>query len=152
MVKVSFDVLDVVEVNERNLYFSLNLNLNLTWYEHRLDYFNLKSSPLQNLVPHTVAEKMWTPPLVFSNNPEFYMLTFKESSVLYVERQGRGHPTSLNEIREAMIYHGNKNPLHLGSSLLLKFKCDFKLLLFPFDRQECFAEVIPPFEKKSYTM
>ena len=69
--QVSFRLDKIYGVSEVDSSVSLKFRLNLSWYENRLVYHNLKKDSQDNILTVT-AEKMWIPPLIFANYHDRY--------------------------------------------------------------------------------
>ena len=69
--QVSFRLDKIYGVSEVDSSVSLKFRLNLSWYENRLVYHNLKKDSQDNILTVT-AEKMWIPPLIFEDYHDRY--------------------------------------------------------------------------------
>ena len=56
-----------------------------------------------------------------------------------------------SELNEANIFKGEENDLELLSWNTVTFKCNFELWSYPFDVQDCSADVKIPYELRNYT-
>ena len=123
--------------------FTMNFNVWLKWVDERLEYQNLKESLFQNVVPQEMANQLWQPLLVFGNMNERQRLEYvPSSSVMMLVKNGIGKEAPFSHLDEAIVYNSNETEIVLRHIQLSKFKCDFDLRYFPFDKQTCFVKVI----------
>ena len=113
------------------------------WLDFRLRYHNLANDPLQNAILDSVAEKLWIPPLIFSNNNGRPTITYTRATTLMVIKNGTGKITGFHQHKEALSYRGFDNPLVLTGEHFMTFDCDLDHKYYPFDYQKCFVEVSP---------
>ena len=117
----------------------------LTWVDERLAFQNLNQDAFQNSIPWKTAMKLWKPDLIFANhnerNPDRQTLKYSPSSSLLIIKNGSGSESDLSQIDEASIYNSNETLLSMTTVHYLKFRCNFDLTDFPFDRQTCFIKV-----------
>ena len=140
-ITVGFDILEILEVDERTMTFNLKFDLFLSWREHRLIFYDLKPKMLSNKILDFVADKLWIPALIFSNHRDRIQVEFKRFSTLTVKKLSNGSIADLQELHESILYPGSSNPFKLKNSYGLKLSCDFDLSYYPFDTQECWIEV-----------
>jgi len=57
-------------------------------------------------------------------------------------KNGTLRPSPSSEVTESYIYKGEQNPIVLNREYDMTFACNFDLVMYPFDTQFCFIEVI----------
>ena len=123
-------------------FYVLDFALRLQWIDYRLGFQDLRENPLDNQVPFHVVEQMWTPLLTIRNSLNEDGLQFNQfSSSMILFRNGHGKQSALSQLDEAKVYDPDDITISLQTYHLLKFKCHFDMVYFPFDNQHCFAEV-----------
>ena len=58
----------LLKIEEVNHVFSVKFRLVMEWYDHRLNYYNLKEQRSSNSLSHEEVEKLWIPYIVFENS------------------------------------------------------------------------------------
>ena len=60
------------EVDEVESSVSVKFIMTLSWFEKRLTYHNLKENFHENIIPSQIADEMWIPSLIFTNQDDRY--------------------------------------------------------------------------------
>ena len=95
----------------------------------------------ENVVPETVAAKLWLPTLYFKNSIKGQILSYDSSSQIMIFRNGYSRKAPLSQLNEAKVYNSSETQLKWTSHQFKKFKCKFDLYYLPFDNQTCVVEV-----------
>ncbi|XP_076046337.1 uncharacterized protein LOC143028315 [Oratosquilla oratoria] len=115
----------------------LSYSFQMTWYDNRIDFYNLKRNVSLNLVPYGTIVDLWSPVIGFVNTDgnqhtqvdvEVSMAIERLSGVLRREQSLPG---------EVEVFAGEENTLQLTRKYSTVFICDFNLILYPFDDQHC---------------
>ena len=113
------------------------------WNDHRLGFWNLNESAVENKISQTEATEIWTPILIFENNPDgiqvAYDPTVYTNNILLI-KNGSSQKAPVTQFEEARYYSPYDTKLRMRKFYNLKFDCDFKLNQFPFDTQTCFVK------------
>ena len=124
--------------------FDAKIELVLTWTDYRLTYANLQETG--NIVTKNKRDKLWIPPMRFSNTEAGGVLLNDEETSMEVIRTGNYELNPLTELHEARIFKGDENILKYSREYQMEFKCFFNLLYYPFDTQTCTIDLeIPDF-------
>ena len=141
-VYVNITVVNIDKLDETGTTFSVKIQIQLTWYDSRLKYFNLHENMKRGKnVGRIERDHIWIPRLIFSNSlPEVQLLN-DDLSFLMVRQESQATLNSENEIIENQIYDGDLNPIIYEKSLDLNLRCNYEFSTYPFDLQCCNIQV-----------
>ena len=141
-VYVNITVVNIDKLDETGTTFSVKIQIQLTWYDSRLKFFNLHKNMIRGKnVGRTERDRIWIPRLIFSNSlPEVQLLN-DDLSFLMVRQESQATLNSENEIIENQIYDGDLNPIVYEKSLDLNLRCNYEFYTYPFDLQCCNIQV-----------
>ena len=134
-IEVNAEILSIVQVNEMKMSFSSELTIHLRWNDSRITYKDLKSDG--NFLSKESYEKIWLPPIYFSNTKRNEKLLNPESISVEVLREGNFLLNDIDTLHESKIYLGTENRLQLVGQYEFDFHCEFSLVYYPFDFQSC---------------
>ncbi len=63
-------------------------------------------------------------------------------SSISITKKGTLRPNPSSEVTEYYAYEGDENPIVLNREYDMTFSCNFDLVMYPFDTQYCYIEVI----------
>jgi len=66
--------------------------------------------------------------------------TFKSCSISII-KNGSKHRNPIFEVTESYLYNGEENPILLKQEYQMIFSCNFDLVWYPFDTQNCYIQV-----------
>ena len=141
-IMISMLVRKVSSISEVNLKFTLKFTLVAEWYDHRLEYYNLKNSTSENSLSLVELHSVWIPTIVFSNTPNNDITLPTTKSVMTVTKEGSHSRSSVDTVEEIYIYQGTENKLTFEASYTKTFSCDYQLQMYPFDKQECTVDMM----------
>ena len=121
--------------------FDCKIQLVLKWQDYRLTYKDLLSDG--NTVAMDVKQKLWIPPLRFSNTKDGAILNNADANIDIV-RSGQHQLNDQKELHEARIYKGDENFLVFTRQYEMIYKCYYNLQNYPFDSQECSIDLNIP--------
>lgn len=122
--------------------YKARFSLNLTWYDYRITFENLKNiSESFNYLDKEDIDIIWKPMLRFRGSIERSELAFDNLASVTVPRRGAPVPDSLENFCENEMFSGTENPFVYNSTFELLLICNFDLHNFPFDYQTCFIDV-----------
>ena len=135
-------VINVDEVNTVTMTIGLTIELFFSWRDHRINYANLQDFKDEidafKLVPAEEKIQVWTPlPRLVHDNAIIGEIKEVDFYQLGIQVENNALPLSSEYSRENLIYHGAENTLVVSQRMKLKYRCDFFLLLFPFDDTTC---------------
>ena len=148
-INISIAIYSIENIDELAKTFVAEIRVKLRWRDQRITFKNLdKSKKALSKVWH---EKIWLPPLYFSNTKENKPIL--EGRPLDVNVITKSEPilNEISEVDESNVFKGDDNDLELLSKNELAFKCLFDLSRFPFDIQYCSIIVKIPLELRNYT-
>ncbi|MPC44567.1 Ligand-gated ion channel 50 [Portunus trituberculatus] len=126
--------LDIIEVNLVGMTLVLDLSLELSWYDPHVTYRNLRPIHRTNIVSTKESEcPLWQPSLSVAPT---YSFAIQKSSVMVV-RQADGVIKG-----DDTVFEGRENSLRKTVQLQPVVRCNFNLLLFPWDVQVCSFNII----------
>ncbi|KAG0716079.1 Neuronal pentraxin-1 [Chionoecetes opilio] len=127
---INIDIcLDVIGVNLREMKFVLDLVLELNWYDSHVGYRNLRPIHRSNIVATNEDDcPLWQPIVAVAPT---YSFAYQKSSVM-VMRQADGVIKG-----DDTVFEGRENSLRKMVQLQPIVRCNFNLLLFPWDVQVC---------------
>ena len=129
---ISFDRIDTV-----NMIIGITAEIRLTWKDRRLTFANLVDG--QNKIPSKTAERLWIPihTLINENAVIGSMETDSVHQIKILISGGNKLPQKLSESIEDSLFQGEDNPLELKQRFKIEYNCNFQLVKFPFDHQNC---------------
>ena len=115
------------------------------WSDYRINFQNLKQSEYENKISDDEENMVWTPKLVFSNNPQGHLVTFNPSAnnnlIRLIRPNSSSYEAPMTQADEAKVYNSSETKLLMRNFYYLKFKCHFNFKYFPFDQQTCLVKV-----------
>ena len=132
-VSISMEVMNVKQINELNMDYSIEVKIMMKWYDSRITFRNLKPTHNENQLNDEEKDQIWNPEL------EFFHLEGIQRHRWYmnVHRDGMPQLNSLTNINEDYLYPGNENPISMVDYYVVKLGCKFNLEKYPFDTQRC---------------
>ena len=110
-VKVSVDILSILEIAEVDGYITFQIDLILEWYDNRLTFFNLNDDHNLNTLSPEEQNALWIPELIFFNTKDKIVTTNDDKAFTTVTKQDTHRVNSIEELRNAYIYQGSANPI-----------------------------------------
>jgi len=157
-VGVSIDLMSITDIKETSLKWGCKLQLNMTWYDERLRWKDLRENANLNVITRQEGNEaqdqnlslgqfpptVWVATVIFSNTPnnDFSLLDSKSS--LTVEKKGNITMATMNQLEEIAYYEGSENPITYSRKYTRDFSCNFHLQTFPFDTQHCSIHLDTP--------
>ncbi|KAF2363380.1 Neurotransmitter-gated ion-channel ligand-binding domain [Trinorchestia longiramus] len=137
-VNLSISITSFPVIKTEELSFEANFKLILSWQDSRLNFLNLKNDRSLNLVPSEEAEKIWTPVVFFRNaNGNLFSNLYKGSRVELIP-EGKSYGGGPELASEVNIFSGKEGAVEISQLYTAVYSCDFDLLMFPFDAQDCY--------------
>ncbi|XP_063883283.1 gamma-aminobutyric acid receptor subunit delta-like [Scylla paramamosain] len=133
--------MDTLNIDTTTMLLSVSYNLRMTWLDNRLTYNNLKPLTRLNTVSQEQVAQLWRPQLGFINTDDIQQTKVDEDAVTTVFRQHPVYTPNLADPYEVEIYRGDTNPLSTTRKYSTIYTCNFDLVLYPFDIQECYLRL-----------
>ena len=141
-VNVTIVITTIGNFVEMDMTFRAKISLRLSWFDWRVNFYNLKfSNENFNYFANSDLKDAWLPRLIFGNSMNADSLKFDDLSSVIVQRKGPRTLNSFTELQENEIFDGEDNPFVYNRTYDLNLSCIFKLENYPFDYQNCFIEV-----------
>ena len=143
---ISIDIFTLSEFLVQSFSYKAKFLITLKWYDHRLEFANLKPSMFNNLIGSPQNDYIWIPPLIFNNSEMNTMLTLDREpgeprANILVERLGNPRVAPSTVLDETLFYKGSENLIVYRTEYNLQFNCIYELGYYPFDIQTCTMEV-----------
>ena len=130
--------------------FDAKFKLRLTWIDYRLEYHNLHHTG--NLIEIETQEKLWIPPLRFSNTKDNKWLKNDAKTTMNIVKGARYNivdvdnpiPHDLTELHEGNVFIGSENIVKYSREYQMEFQCHYNLRNYPFDKQKCTIDLQVP--------
>ena len=125
----------ILKIDEVGQKFVTQFTLFLTWYDFRLNFYNMKTNINMNTLTTRERGDIWVPKLVFSNT-ESKENTKNDDKSFTVAKRSSSYTYSETDIHEnILIFSGSENPLVMSRSYDVEWICDFDMRWYPFDTQ-----------------
>ena len=129
---LSLNVYNIVDVDELHSSYVVHFSINLTWYDNRIIFRNLKPRAYDNNLDIEEIKKIWTPRLYIDNSHKVFVeagqKTQDSSGYVKVYRKGYPKENELLEIDEDYLYPGNENPIQMTNFFEIRLGCKFDLM------------------------
>ena len=104
---------------------------------------NLKKREDLNVLSPAQYLSIWTPTLIFYNTKS-KLLSTVEGSIIKVIPNSNFSYESADMTREnnVNIFKGSENKLEISRVYDIKFICQYDMMLYPFDTQECYVDMV----------
>ena len=115
-------------------------SIELSWYDPRLLYHDLRSDSHNNGLNAEMKNKIWIPDIKFLNNPSgssTSRLESDKSAKVSVIKNSTGMMNNPTEASRRLIYEGSRSQIRKLGYYSTTTVCIFELALFPFDQQKC---------------
>lgn len=146
---VQIEIKSIGEVNELVQEFNAEILVDIWWKDPRITFTNLRSDG--NYLNRYWQEKIWLPPLYFSNTRGNAPLLGEDSIIVEILQQGPPKPMPINELNGGEEFSGRENELLLRGYYQHNFQCAYDLENYPFDTQTCSIDLKIPAEMMNYT-
>ena len=140
-VKINVIIEQIEKIKDLDASFEAKFTILLEWLDARLQYKNLLTGELSNIVKEEQKSGTWIPPIVFNNTHHNARVTDSRNTELFIRRQGNHTKSPLTAVNEDFLYKGSENMLDFRVGHKLKFQCHLLLHAYPFDTQVCMIQV-----------
>ena len=136
-ISISIEVMDMIEINELNMDYTIEVKVMMKWFDSRITFRNLKPTHYENQLNDEERDQIWKPELLFLHSKGIQ----RHRWTVTVHRTGMPKLNKLTEINEDYLYAGNENHITMVDYIVVKLGCKFNLLMYPFDTQRCPIEL-----------
>ena len=84
-VNISTNLKTVVEISESSHIIELKFGMNIEWYDHRVEYFNIKENSALNSLSENAIHSLWLPYIIFEVKVILNLGKLSEKSREYIE-------------------------------------------------------------------
>lgn len=137
IVNISVAINSFPVIKTQDLVFETNLQMNLRWQDTRLNFLNLKEDRTLNLLSSGDVDKIWTPRVFFRNANGNLFSNLNQGSRVECIPFGQSTPGGSDVANEVNIFQGDESAMEMSQLYTAEYSCDFDLLMFPFDAQDC---------------
>ena len=141
-VNVSIDIMSILDIQEVGSILKLLFVLDLTWFDNRLQFYNLKMDENMNTMTSDDQNSIWTPTVLFANTEQQLTSKNDEKSFAMVKRLGNSTRSGNDYDEDISIFEGNQNSIRLSRSYDIEFICEYDMRWYPFDYQTCLMVVL----------
>ena len=132
------EILVIQEIKEIQQILQLKFRLRMTWFDARLDFFNIKVDENMNIISIDELNKIWLPVVVFDNTEKGQRTISDDESFATINRMSKGTRSDSSISEDIDIYKGSENTISISRLYNIEFFCDYDMRWYPFDAQTCF--------------
>ena len=133
-------ILNVDDVNEE---FYISFTLKTQWFDSRLIFNNLKRREDLNVLRPAQYLSIWTPTFIFYNTKSKLKSTLEESILKVIPNSNFTFETAdMSNNNNVNLFKGSDNKLEISQVYDIKFICQYDMMLYPFDTQECHVDMV----------
>ena len=143
--EVNMTVESILDLDEVNSIMKLQLKMDLSWIDARLEFVNLKNDPNLNLLNLEQKRSLWLPEIIFNNNQDKQEANFEDKVSLGKIQMTPGASSKrspLFEVKNARLFDGKHGKLIISKFFFVDFICTFEMENYPFDKQACDARIV----------
>ncbi|XP_066946325.1 glutamate-gated chloride channel alpha-like isoform X1 [Macrobrachium rosenbergii] len=133
--------MDTLKLDTTTMLMSASYNLRITWFDNRLTYNNLKVLTRLNTLSLEQVDNLWRPKIGFINTDDIQNTAVDQDAVTTVLRHHSQYTPDLSNPYEVEIYRGDTNPISTTRKYFTIYTCNFDLVLYPFDIQNCVLQL-----------
>ena len=132
------EILVIQEIKEIQQILQLKFRLRMTWFDARLDFFNIKVDENMNIISIDELNKIWLPVVVFDNTEKGQRTISDDESFATINRMSKGTRSDSSISEDIDIYKGSENTISISRLYNIEFFCDYDMRWYPFDAQTCY--------------
>ena len=137
LVNINMRLRSIQQISETGNSIVLLFNLELQWYDPRLNFQNLKKTTKSNILTIQENQMLWVPTLIFNNTEnELRSLNDLKTSI-FIMREGGFSNSDIEVLENIEIFTGFENVIIMSRMYNIDFICDYQLHMYPFDTQTC---------------
>jgi len=126
-----------LDISEASSFVELALQLTLSWVDPCIFFYNLKDQINLNVLTQEEKSRVWTPVLIFENTRDKSSTIEDEKRKGFVKKMGTSKYAEVDESNvNKEIFECAENDIIMKRIYNMQFLCDFKLGMYPFDKQE----------------
>ncbi|KAK3850714.1 hypothetical protein Pcinc_042595 [Petrolisthes cinctipes] len=130
-------IIKSIDVQTVKMTMKLSYEIEMSWFDNRLNYFNLKTNDSLNSPRLDTMRKLWSPLVKLLNTDTIDSSLLADDATTLVRRLVPPLGRDEGAAAEVDIYSGEENPLSVSRKYSTEYACRFDLTLYPFDNQHC---------------
>nr|XP_053640647.1 uncharacterized protein LOC128694519 [Cherax quadricarinatus] len=130
-------VIKSIDVQTVQMSMKLSYEIEMIWFDNRLQYYNLKSNASLNSPRLDTMMKLWSPLVKLLNTDTIDQALLAIDANTLIERRTAALGRDEGAAGEVDMYSGEDNPLSVSRKYSTVYACQFDLTLYPFDNQYC---------------
>ncbi|KAK4310013.1 hypothetical protein Pmani_018391 [Petrolisthes manimaculis] len=130
-------IIKSIDVETVKMSMQLSYEIEMSWFDNRLNYFNLKTNDSLNSPRLDTMRKLWSPLVKLLNTDTIDSSLLADDATTLVRRLVPPLGRDEGAAAEVDIYSGEENPLSVSRKYSTIYACSFDLTLYPFDNQYC---------------
>ncbi|KAK4319126.1 hypothetical protein Pmani_009956 [Petrolisthes manimaculis] len=130
-------IIKSIDVETVKMSMKLSYEIEMSWFDNRLNYFNLKTNDSLNSPRLDTMRKLWSPLVKLLNTDTIDSSLLADDATTLVRRLVPSLGRDDGAAAEVDIYSGEENPLSVSRKYSTVYACSFDLTLYPFDNQYC---------------
>ena len=139
-VRVSIDLLRLVDIDEEDYSIEIQFEITLVWKEKRATYRNLKNKDSMNTLAKKDVDTLWLPKVIYENTDQKQTTRVGtiwewETRVSVRREEQKGSMSGSQSVDETEIFSGFENSLVMNQTYTHTFQCNYQLSRYPFDTQ-----------------
>ena len=141
-VVLSMDIYNILAIQEVDNMISLKFELQGTWFDSRLNFYNLKNNSKMNTLIYAESQMIWVPTILFFNTKQHLTSSNDEQTFVTIEREQNGSLIGPTVNEDIMVYEGATNEIKLKRVYEIDFICVYDMMFYPFDIQYCTVDMV----------
>ncbi|XP_066941354.1 uncharacterized protein [Macrobrachium rosenbergii] len=130
-------VIKSIDIQTVNMDMRLSYELEMSWFDNRLEYVNLKANESLNAPRVDTMKKLWSPIVKLLNTDTIDELLISDDAVASISRLREPVRRDDSVAAEVDVFSGEENPITVSRKYSTTYTCQFDLTLYPFDAQHC---------------
>ena len=141
-VVISMDIFNILAIQEVNNMISLKFDLQATWFDSRLTFYNLKIDSEMNTLIYAESQMIWVPTILFFNTKNHRTSNNDQQTLITIERNKNGSLIGPTVNEDIMVYEGASNQIKMSRVYEVDFICLYDMMFYPFDIQYCTVDLV----------
>ncbi|XP_018013295.2 uncharacterized protein LOC108670342 [Hyalella azteca] len=129
--------IETMDIDTTKMTLQATYTLAMSWRDARLLFLNIKGNDSLNRLSYATMVNLWHPYVGYVNTDGNQHTDVDEEATLLIIRENEPSYDDDAAPGEVSVYQGSDNPLEVSRKYSTEFKCDFDLVLYPFDSQSC---------------
>ena len=108
-VTIDIELVEILEISERDSKFQTKSNMKMTWMDSRVNIYNLKDDANLNTLPATERNSIWVPKLTFNNTKNNMQTVNDEKAIASAGKLGNYTMSGMDFADNVYIFKVVKN-------------------------------------------